>query len=196
MDSPLYSQDVERCLAFIAKLSSHDVLKTSDAPTLAHLLSVAARVWMWGGSQNQAVAALLHDSLEDHEIDTSSLEHLFGKEVVEIVMECTDANMSDRRHLTWDQRKDAYLARLPFVSHEAALVIAADKLENAIALARDIRRDGMRVGENTTSGVYAVTTYYQAAAKLLAGRIPHISQIELQDGMDLLSSVIAEAELI
>ena len=120
--------------------------KGKDVPYLAHLLAVASLVLEDGGDEEQAIAALLHDSLEDHGdvVSEGMLEARFGRRVREIVAGCTDTppGFTGCKKPPWRQRKEAYLAHLRDVSVAARRVSLADKLHNACDLLADMRPDG------------------------------------------------------
>lgn len=109
---------------------------------LGHLLGVAAIVIDAGGSEDQAVAALLHDAAEDqggtHVL--GQIESRFGDSVGRIVAECSDT--FEQPKPPWRERKERYLAQLEDASAETLLVSLADKLYNARAIVIDLRSSG------------------------------------------------------
>jgi (p)ppGpp synthase/HD superfamily hydrolase len=116
--------------------------KGSRVPYLSHLMSVCALVLEHGGSQNQAIAALLHDAAEDQggEATLVEIEQRFGKTVASIVGECSDTVVTPKP--PWRERKERYIADLNTVSDSTIRVSLADKLDNARAILRDFRRHG------------------------------------------------------
>ena len=117
--------------------------KGTEIPYISHLMSVAALVLEAGGDEDQAIAALLHDAMEDQggPPTLETIRRLFGDRVAEIVKECSDSESEDPENkLPWHQRKQAYLAKLTNASPDALLVSAADKLHNARAILADYRR--------------------------------------------------------
>ncbi|MBC8142808.1 MAG: HD domain-containing protein, partial [Armatimonadetes bacterium] len=112
---------------------------TPAIPYVAHLLAVTAIVLEHGGTQTQAIAALLHDAVEDHGglPRLAEIEARFGAEVAHIVEACTDG---DRQvETSWRDRKIAYVRHLPGESAEVLLVSASDKRHNAQAILDDLR---------------------------------------------------------
>ncbi len=108
--------------------------KGTEIPYISHLMSVAALVLEAGGDEDQAIAALLHDAMEDQggPPTLETIRRLFGDRVAGIVKECSDSESEHPENkLPWHQRKQAYLAKLTAASPDALLVSVADKLHNA-----------------------------------------------------------------
>jgi (p)ppGpp synthase/HD superfamily hydrolase len=120
----------------------------SEVPYLAHLLGVSALVLEYRGSEDEAIAALLHDGPEDQG-GRATLERIraeFGDDVARIVEALTDSYDGDDKG-SWRERKEAYLARLPDEPEDALRVSLADKLSNARSLMREYRMTGADVWE-------------------------------------------------
>ena len=119
-------------------MKHHDqVRKGGEIPYIGHLLTVAGLVINDGGSEAQAIAALLHDAVEDQG-GPPTLEEIrsnFGGDVARIVDECSDT--VDTPKPPWTERKRAYIAHLAQVSPDTLLVSVADKLDNARSMLRD-----------------------------------------------------------
>lgn len=160
------------------------VRKGSNIPYIYHLLGVASLVIEFGGCEDQAIAGLLHDTLEDcgapHE---AVIRAQFGDAVADIVVDCTDGTAegkathtdpADKRH-DWTARKLQYLAHLRTASGQTLLVSACDKLHNARAIVQDLQDPhvGTRVFERFTGGRERTLAYYQALADIfLAHGLP------------------------
>lgn len=116
--------------------------KGTDIPYVSHLLSVCGLVLQDGGSQTEAIAALLHDAAEDRggEATLARIENEFGPDVARIVAECSDT--FEQPKPPWRARKERYLAHLHEASVSALRVSVADKLDNARAILADYRRLG------------------------------------------------------
>src|SRR5271169_5402067 len=108
--------------------------KGSGVPYISHLISVAALTLEYGGSEDEAIAALLHDAVEDQGGAATRADILrrFGPEVTAIVDGCSDTEVSPKP--PWRARKEAYIAHLPTASESVQLVSACDKLHNARSL--------------------------------------------------------------
>jgi len=142
-----YGQRYEEALSYAARLHATQLRKgdprsPASIPYVAHLLEVSSLVWMGGGDEDQAIAGLLHDALEDQGESTSpaELERRFGPRVRTIVEACSDgAPDMPRGPSTWLSRKVAYLATLHDTHHADAMVVTvADKVSNARAIVDDL----------------------------------------------------------
>jgi GTP pyrophosphokinase len=128
---------------FACRAHAGDTRKGTNTPYVAHLLSVCGSVLVDGGGEDEAIAALLHDTLEDH-ADTVSREDIasrFGARVLALVEVCTDtpADYRGGPKPPWRERKTAYLERLRRAPAGDLRVAVADKLDNARALLADYR---------------------------------------------------------
>ncbi len=141
-----YSERLDQALVFVAAAFRHHIRKGSGVPYLSHLLQVAATVAEHGGDEEQIVAALCHDYLEDiagaHRDD---LAGRFGDRVARLVEGLSDSTGQFKS--VWKERKLSYLACLWGESVELKLICVADKLHNASAIVRDRRLVGDRVWE-------------------------------------------------
>ena len=151
----------EETLVFAAQLHSHQIRKGSQTPYIAHLLSVAALVIEAGADEDTAIAALLHDAVEDQGgLETlAEIRQRFGDRVAEIVDSCSDAYTIPKP--PWRERKEAYLAHLPAATPEARLVSLADKLHNARSIYRDLR-SGEHIWEKFNGGKAGTLWYYRS----------------------------------
>ncbi len=171
-------------VAFAARVHAGHTRKGKETPYLCHLLAVSALVLEHGGDQEQAVAALLHDALEDVEaIDRQVLEARFGARVARIVVECTDTLPGDTpaAKAPWRERKTRYLEHLARASADALLVVACDKRHNLGALVGDLRAEGLGVLDAFNAGPEAQVWFYRQVVERLAGRVPRRLELELAD---------------
>ena len=124
--------------AVAAATEWHGSQKRKDgAPYLSHLLQVCGLVLEHGGSHDAAVAALLHDVVEDTDVELPEIAARFGSVVARIVAECTDSIEGEGRGPdTWERRKALYLEHVRTDSTESALVSACDKLHNLRSMLR------------------------------------------------------------
>jgi GTP pyrophosphokinase len=170
----------DETLLFASRLHSGQTRKGSGIPYIAHLLSVCAIVVEHGGNENQAIAALLHDAVEDQGGAATRAEILrrWGSEVTAIVDGCTDADTIPKP--PWRERKEAYLAHLREAPDEVRLVSAADKLHNARAILADLRLHGEAVWDRFTGGRVGTLWYYRALADIFraGGPDPLAEEIE------------------
>ena len=117
--------------------------KGKAIPYISHLIGVSALVWEDGGSEEQAIAALLHDAIEDAGQSHGSIAERFGDVVANIVRDCTDTsdNTPPGEKEPWLLRKTRYIASLEHKPEASLLVTAADKAHNAGDMVLDARRD-------------------------------------------------------
>lgn len=145
--TPRLGQNFQAALVYASQLHQHQLRKASTVPYISHLLSVSALVLEDGGSESEAIAALLHDAVEDQGGETTADEILqrFGEEVWEIVLGCTEP--PELKGQPWKVRKQAYLAQIAEASPSVRRVSRADKLHNARSTLRDFQREGKAVWE-------------------------------------------------
>lgn len=138
----MYDARMADALAFAAAKFCCRTRKGNGTPYLSHLLAVTALVMEHGGTPDQAIAAVLHDYLEDIPgASVGELEARFGANVAQLVRALSDAEDAEHK-APWRERKEAYLAKLASEPAEVKLVSAADKLHNATTLLRDLRVHG------------------------------------------------------
>lgn len=121
-------------LGWAAELHSFQTRKGKPVPYIAHLIAVSGLVWEDGGTEDQAIAGLLHDAIEDQGQSHASIQQRFGQTVADIVQACTDTDGPTEVGAVkapWIERKTAYIEKLADKPAEAWLVTAADKAHNA-----------------------------------------------------------------
>jgi (p)ppGpp synthase/HD superfamily hydrolase len=155
-------------LAYAGQLHAEQVRKGSGVPYLAHLLSVAAIVLEHGADEDEAIAALLHDAVEDQggDVARQEIRGRFGRRVADIVDGCTDADTIPKP--PWRARKETYLAHLVDADRSVHLVCAADKLHNARSLVEDYRACGELLWNRFSGGKTGTLWYYRAVTTVLA----------------------------
>jgi (p)ppGpp synthase/HD superfamily hydrolase len=159
-------------LAYTVKLHAAQKRKVSRAPYVSHLLRVAGIALEYGADEDEAIAALLHDAVEDQG-GTKTLEDIrrrFGPRVAAIVAGCTDTAQSPKP--PWRERKEAYLASLREASPSARLVSAADKLDNVRSLIAEYRALGESMWGQFKGGRDGTLWYYRSAAGILKAASP------------------------
>ena len=131
--------------------------KETDIPYYSHLMAVAALILEHGGTEDQAIAGLLHDVIEDQggKVKYADLETRFGASVTAMVRECTDTEVTPKPPFI--ERKRAYHAHLQHASRDALLVSAADKLHNLQAVTRDYRSLGSKLWKRFVSDADSLT---------------------------------------
>ena len=140
------TQEFSDAVALANEWHAGQVRKGGETPYLAHLLGVASLVLEAGGDEELAIAAMLHDALEDQPEKASRevIEKRFSARVADVVEACTDTlDPKVRGEKDWKSRKEKYLEHLrQRATEDALLVSCADKLHNARAIERDLRRHG------------------------------------------------------
>ena len=163
----------DRAMARAAELHRGQMRKASNVPYISHPMAVAALVLEHMGTEAQAIAALLHDVLEDTPSTEAELRTEFGGDVADIVVACSDTMDHDAK-APWRQRKEGYLAHLADAPDDALLVVVADKLHNARSIATDLERIGPALWDRfTTADPADQEWYFRSVAAQLAGRLPH-----------------------
>lgn len=156
----------------IAKGESEDLA----IPYITHLMNVASYVLQASGNEDQFIAALLHDSIEDqpHSLGRPTseiIEEKFGKRVLELVLAATDGEPNqERTPETWKARKEKYINDLKAIATkdpEALLVPLADKLDNATSLVKDLEIHGSIVWQRFNKEPEQMLWYYESIYKTL-----------------------------
>ena len=165
---PPYGERFEKALVYAARLHKDQRRKGSGIPYVTHLLAVAAIVGENGGTEDEVIAALLHDAPEDHggRERLEDIRERFGDRVAEIVAGCTDTYEEPKP--VWRQRKEAYVARVATAPASVRLVSAADKLHNARSILADLRVLGNGLWKRFTGGREGTLWYYRALADAYA----------------------------
>jgi GTP pyrophosphokinase len=158
----MLSERFTDALAFATQLHAGQTRKGNGVPYIAHLLGVASTVLEHGANEDEAIAALLHDAIEDQggAATREEIRRRFGDTVTEIVDGCTDSDTTPKP--PWRQRKEAYIAHIPTASASVRLVSAADKLYNARSVLNDYRLIGDAVWERFQGGKNGSLWYYRA----------------------------------
>ncbi len=161
-------------LSFAIDIHGEQPRKGTDVTYVSHLLAVAAIVLEFGGDEDQAIAGLLHDSLEDSEGDGEVVAQVigerFGERVEAIVRDCSDTLEWPKP--LWRPRKEAYLAHLDDKPVESLLVSCADKLHNARATLTDLRTHGAGFWSSMgfNAGASDQVWYYQTLVDIFTRR--------------------------
>jgi len=150
-----------RAVQFAAEKHKGQTRKVSSIPYIAHLMGVAATVLEAGGDEDLAIAALLHDVVEDcgGAPMLKEVRRKFGKRVADIVDGCTDAYETPKP--PWRERKESYIERLKSESLDTRLVSAADKLNNIRSILSDYRAVGESVWSRFNGKREGTLWYYR-----------------------------------
>jgi GTP pyrophosphokinase len=161
------SARLEEAIRLAAELHRGQTRKGGDVPYVLHPLAVAALVAEHGGSEDEIVAAVLHDAVEDGggAPVRRRLRERFGDRVAAIVDGCTDTDRVPKP--PWRERKEAFVRRLRDADASVKLVVAADKLHNATATRRDLEAAGDAVWSRFRGGRDGTLWYYRAVREAL-----------------------------
>ena len=156
------SPQFEKALIYATRIHGGQLRKKTRIPYIGHLFGVTAIVLEYGANETQAIAALLHDSVEDcgGAKRLRDIERKFGKKVARIVAGCTDTDQIPKP--PWRERKEAYITHLQQASASTRLVSAADKLHNARAILHNLRHEGDKLWSRFNGGKEGTLWYYRS----------------------------------
>ena len=169
--------------AFLLAAEKHagQTRKASTIPYIAHLMGVASLVLEFGGDEDMAIAALLHDVVEDcgGKPMLKEVRRRFGSRVAKIVEGCTDSDTDPKP--PWRERKETYIRHLKTADSETRLVSAADKLNNVRSIISDHRDIGESIWSRFQGGRDGTLWYYRALLNEFLRRKPSrlIRELEL-----------------
>jgi (p)ppGpp synthase/HD superfamily hydrolase len=156
------SSRFSEALVFTQRLHAEQTRKSvPPIPYISHLMGVTSLVLENGGDEDEAIAALLHDAVEDQggRATADVIRRCFGNKVADIVLGCSDADTIPKP--PWRARKESYIAHLADASPSTRLVSAADKLHNARAILSDYRCHHEKVWERFNGGRDGTLWYYR-----------------------------------
>lgn len=187
------SERIADALRFANRAHAGQLRKGSRIPYISHPMTVAALVLEYGGSEDQAIGALLHDVMEDAGVTEEELMRRFGPTVAEIVVGCTDGvpDPETGKKPDWRPRKEDYLRHLrDDLDEPTALVSCCDKLANARTLLQDYGTVGEDLWTRFKGGREGTLWYYAEIARIFEakGTAPHR---ELRQVVDALAAAAA-----
>ena len=186
--SKRYAEAVE----YAARLHGDQVRKSTSIPYVAHLLSVSALVIDDGGTEDEAIAALLHDAAEDQG-GRGALEDIradFGDRVAEIVEGCSDSFAGEPK-APWRERKERYLEHLEVADEGTLRVSVADKVDNTRAIRRDFHEVGHAVFDRFKRPADEQLWYYRSLVEIFGRRFPGALAAELERTVDEIERLVA-----
>lgn len=157
----MLTERFQEALIYAFQLHADQKRKQSEVPYIAHLLGVTSLVLEDGGDEEQAIAALLHDAVEDQG-GFPTLEKIrskFGNRVAEIVFALSDSTASPKP--PWRERKESYLASLETADTGVIRVSLADKVYNARSILNDVRQEGDAAWRRFNGGKEGTLWYYR-----------------------------------
>lgn len=188
-DPPQYTERLIDALGVAARLHADQRRKGSDIPYLSHLLGTCSIALDYGADEDEAIAALLHDVIEDVEPveEARAAVASFGERVLHIVEGCTDSDTHPKP--PWRERKERYVAHVANADASVLLVTAADKLHNTRSVLADLRRHGAATWERFTGGRDGSLWYYRAMVVAFRANPAHP-----RDLVDELDRAVTEME--
>jgi GTP pyrophosphokinase len=202
----LTSQEVlgprfSEALRLAAELHAQQKRKGTDIPYISHLLAVASLALEYGADENEAIAALLHDAIEDapKELGLEAatvvrrlLEMKFGRCVLDIVEACTDTDIQPKP--PWIRRKQTYINGIAQEPPSAVLVSACDKLHNGRAILRDYLTHGEQLWRRFNAPNHHIIGYYRGLTDAFAARAKQLSDVRLRPLAQELNAVVTKLE--
>jgi (p)ppGpp synthase/HD superfamily hydrolase len=180
-----------RAFEFAAEKHKNQTRKASTIPYIAHLMGVASLVLEAGGDEDLAIAALLHDVVEDcgGAPMLQEVRRRFGQRVAKVVDGCTDADTYPKP--PWRERKEKYIARLKKENADTRLVSAADKLNNVRSIVSDYRAIGESVWSRFNGGREGTLWYYRTLRDVFLRNKPNRITRELELAVGELEALAA-----
>ncbi len=198
MEGAKLTERFDRALLYATLVHGGQVRKGTSIPYVAHLLAVAATVLEYGGDEDLAIAALLHDSAEDQGgvARLNDVRHRFGERVAMVVAACSDSladTSKGERKPDWRTRKRAYLAHLEEAPLDVLRVSLADKVHNARSILRDMRKEeiGEKIWDRFSQPRSETLWYYDALACVFQHRLKGQLSDELREIVDVLKASVA-----
>lgn len=195
LERPLSSR-FDEALRFAADIHRHQPRKGTQIPYMAHILGVTSIALEYGADEDEAIGAVLHDTIEDAPVELGAeavrrfIRLKFGERVLAIVEACTDADIKPKP--PWRTRKEAYVASIAHKDASALLVSAADKLHNADAILTDFRNVGISVFDrfNAEAKLEDTLWYYEELVKAISTRAASVRDPRIDRLTSELSRVV------
>lgn len=189
-------QKLAHAVSFALAAHAGQTRKGTSIPYASHLLQVVGLVFEHGGDVDQAIAAVLHDVLEDCEgIEIEEIQRHFGADVARIVLVCTDLLPGDRPDAKseWSLRKRDHLERLRQADARAQLVAACDKLHNLRTLVADLQAEGLATLERFSATPAQTRWYHEKLRLAVTPALPPRLLRELDALLEALREWVPEA---
>jgi len=173
--SPLF----EEAMRFALTAHKGHLRKGTQVPYASHLLAVASIVLDYGGDEDEAIAALLHDSVEDCGVEPEEIRRRFGDKAGNIVVACSDSLEKDpTKKANYQLRKEAYLRHMKTAPPAVLLVSAADKLHNSRSIVKDFLEVGHAVWARFKGDKDGTLWYYASLVEILTKRGEHRTLVD------------------
>jgi (p)ppGpp synthase/HD superfamily hydrolase len=185
------SKRFDDALVYANTIHASQTRKGTEIPYMSHLMGVASLTLEHGGDEGQAIAALLHDAVEDcgGEGRLKDIRSRFGEDVAQIVEHCTDSWVEPKP--AWDERKRKYIKSLAEKPERSLLVSLADKTHNAGAILADLHKVGDKVWDRFTASKSDTIGYYSKLLEAFGARLAATDAAPL---LGILSRRVAEID--
>jgi (p)ppGpp synthase/HD superfamily hydrolase len=182
----VFSSRLVEAFEFALHLHRSQRRKGSESPYFIHLMAVAAIVGEYGGDEQQVIAALLHDAVEDQggQETLAEIHRRFGEDVAEYVAACSDADTDPKP--PWLERKRQFLKTIATAPSKVKLIVAADKLHNVRSIVNDLHQVGNDVWLRFRGGRQDTLWYYGEVVRALTSGWSHPILRELAEAVDKL----------
>jgi GTP pyrophosphokinase len=189
-----YSARFDEALVFASRLHARQVRKGNGVPYISHLLAVCSLVIEFGGDEDQAIAALLHDAIEDQGGDATrqKIREQFGERIAYLVDGCSDTDQFPKP--PWRQRKEAYLAHLRAAPPDILLISAADKLHNLRSVLSDYHQMGDELWSRFKGGRDGTLWYFRETLAIFQERGPQLLAAQMNLALKELELMISQKE--
>jgi (p)ppGpp synthase/HD superfamily hydrolase len=189
---PKLGSRLQRAFRYAAEKHDGQTRKQTAVPYLSHLMAVASLVLEAGGDEDMAIAALLHDVVEDcgGMPRLREVRKMFGPRVAKIVEGCTDSFGEPKAE--WVERKKGYLREVKDADVETRLVSSSDKLHNVRTILTDYRRDGEAIWARFSGKKDGTLWYYRALSNEYRRRSPNRITRELEIAVAELERVVKQ----
>lgn len=181
-----YERRVVEAMSLMYELHADQLRKGTGEAFIAHPMAVAALTAQYGGNEDQFIAALLHDAVEDRggRPVLARIQASFGPSVAGLVWECSDTDQSPKP--PWRERKEAHLLRVLNAPPEAKVILAADKIHNIRSMICGLRIKGKSIWDAFKGGRDGSLWYYDQMRQRLSHNWPHPILDEFNDALSLL----------
>lgn len=172
---PILTHRFDKALGYASEVHRMHLRKGTDIPYLSHLMGVSSLVLEYGGDEDQAIAGLLHDAVEDAggQPRLDDIRREFGDDVAAIVADCTDSWVEPKP--AWRARKTAYVASMAHKADRSLVVSLADKTHNARAIVADLGAIGDELWDRFTASKADTIWYYRSMADVFTPRLGSIA---------------------
>jgi (p)ppGpp synthase/HD superfamily hydrolase len=187
------SKRFDDAFQFASDLHRTQTRKSSGTPYIAHLMAVAAIALEYGATEGEAIAALLHDAVEDQGGPPvlAEIRTRFGDDVAAIVDGCTDTDQVHKP--SWWPRKERFIERLASAPYSVRLVVGADKLHNVQSVLADYRRYREDLWSHFTGGKGGTLWFYRAVGDTLR-QVARPDETEMSRLLDEIERNVRELE--